>query len=66
MDYYHASQIKIAQDQILFCHFQTGVKKNGVRMCVTYVCEFMVSEKIIIFAPIAHHTVTSCYGILNQ
>jgi len=49
-DYYRAPQIKIAQIQILFCHFQTGVKKNVARMCVTYQCELMVSEKIIIFA----------------
>jgi hypothetical protein len=57
-DYYHASQIKIAQIQILFCHFQTGVPKNGFRMCVAYQYEYTVSEKIITFALIAHHTKT--------
>jgi len=44
------------------------LKKKNVRMLVTYQCEFMFSEKIIIFAPIAHHTktITSCSGIFNQ
>jgi hypothetical protein len=66
-DFYHDSQIKIAQFQILFCYFQTGVKKSGVRMFVAYQCEFTVSEKIIIFAHIAHHakTIPSCNGIFE-
>jgi hypothetical protein len=59
----------------LYCLVENGIGslitghvfRNGVRIYVTYWCEFMVSEKmglLIVLAIIVHHTfaITPCNG----